>query len=824
MSNGEAFFQGPNAGASGRSRPRGRRAIPSRDALPPSCHIMSSPAVCTGDEHDRGETHTVVLSLPLPKLPRGASVGCEMDGQAIECSLLRAEMGRGPGHERGRIIATVTVRPPSGAEGVAFFEPKGVALPRDDDAIIPAPLILCAENQICAAVNRAFYSPLVDETSPSDPHVAFHRDDAIVALGRALVGEAEPHTAAMVRAWACCLPSDAPRDSRSSDRRDDEEFEEQGSIDSGNSDSHAFHAPVDALASRIFERHPPGSAVEMATSLLSAVKSGRVAATRLAVREAERLAGTSTDGPSSSSREPGHVNGTHATHGGAGNPAAALALIPVVGVNGEVETALHAAAALDNANVALQLLASPTVAKPYMWSTYRVPSGDTAAQGRTAAEVAGSRAAERGFAVSARHPSLRVEKVLADAAALTVKRLMDADDLIGSHASVAELANEARRRQLAFAESSDGSPRSVTSSSSLDDVERDDERDALVLAKLADPHGATHLVNTFVRGKRNVAVDASLDAKLRGMRHEVRATRSAKSSPLRLGGKGGRKRRASLATMAGRLLACCVPDGNVSSLAPGFWLPHDPRDSRAGLQVVGNSFTGELEHPETALRRRLGTLAATPLIDIALALMTIVSWLGAILRANNWVPRRVYTFYTAVLADPEHGTSVLSSHLAVFALTLWGVYHVIVRGDRDGTWYKRRELFVVAFRLLNPIAMRSLVVSPATAQLSELAFMCDVVWSARFHLVTCIGAAVFCVRYERLIFSEVIQAIATRLYEHVTPKGMCPGMARARDWLILFRIFVISVPMVAFQLVRERRFRRLTDKSFGDNRVLKKLL
>ena len=220
----------------------------------------------------------------------------------------------------------------------------------------------------------------------------------------------------------------------------------------------------------------------------------------------------------------------------------------------------------------------------------------------------------------------------------------------------------------------------------------------------------------------------------------------------------------------------------------------------------------------------MGTLAATPLIDIALALMTIVSWLGAILRANNWVPRRVYTFYTAVLADPEHGTSVLSSHLAVFALTLWGVYHVIVRGDRDGTWYKRRELFVVAFRLLNPIAMRALVVSPVTAQLGYLAFMCDPGWSARFHLVACIGAAVFCVRYERLIFSEVIQAIATRLYEHVTPKGMCPGMARARHWLILFRIFVISVPMVAFQLARERRFRRLTDKSLGDNLVMKKVL
>ena len=43
MSNGEAFFQGPNAGASGRSRPRGRHTIPSRDALPPSCHLMSSP-------------------------------------------------------------------------------------------------------------------------------------------------------------------------------------------------------------------------------------------------------------------------------------------------------------------------------------------------------------------------------------------------------------------------------------------------------------------------------------------------------------------------------------------------------------------------------------------------------------------------------------------------------------------------------------------------------------------------------------------------------------------------------------------------------------
>jgi hypothetical protein len=116
------------------------------------------------------------------------------------------------------------------------------------------------------------------------------------------------------------------------------------------------------------------------------------------------------------------------------------------------------------------------------------------------------------------------------------------------------------------------------------------------------------------------------------------------------------------------------------------------------------------------------------------------------------------------------------------------------------------------------------VVSPATAQLGDLAFMCDPGWSARFHLVTCIGAAIFCVRYERLIFSEVIQAIATKLYEHVTPKGMCPGMARARDWLILFRIFALSVPMVAFQLARERRFRRLTDKSFGDNRVMKKLL
>ena len=40
----------------------------------------------------------------------------------------------------------------------------------------------------------------------------------------------------------------------------------------------------------------------------------------------------------------------------------------------------------------------------------------------------------------------------------------------------------------------------------------------------------------------------------------------------------------------------------------------------------------------------------------------------------------------------------------------------------------------------------------------------------------------------------------------------------------MFRIFALSVPMVAFQLARERRFRRLTDKSFGDNRVMKKLL
>ena len=40
----------------------------------------------------------------------------------------------------------------------------------------------------------------------------------------------------------------------------------------------------------------------------------------------------------------------------------------------------------------------------------------------------------------------------------------------------------------------------------------------------------------------------------------------------------------------------------------------------------------------------------------------------------------------------------------------------------------------------------------------------------------------------------------------------------------MFRIFALSVPMVAFQLARERRFRRLTDKSLGDNLVMKKVL
>ena len=127
ISNGEAFFLhgvGPSLGA----RVRGRGAIPSRDALPPSVHLLSLPAIYTGgDGCDPAEEHEVVLSLPLASWRTGASVSCEIGGERLECRAIRT------GRERGRIVATVAVRPPPGTEGVAFFEPAGVAPPRGYD-------------------------------------------------------------------------------------------------------------------------------------------------------------------------------------------------------------------------------------------------------------------------------------------------------------------------------------------------------------------------------------------------------------------------------------------------------------------------------------------------------------------------------------------------------------------------------------------------------------------------------------------------------------------------------------------------------------------
>ena len=125
----------------------------------------------------------MVLSLPLASWRTGASVSCEIGGERLECRAISAA------RERGRIVATVAVRPPPGTEGVAFFEPAGVAPPRGYDSVIAAPVIFCAERAVCAAVNRAFYSAEAAAARSSDVPdrlAAYHRDDAIVALGSAL--------------------------------------------------------------------------------------------------------------------------------------------------------------------------------------------------------------------------------------------------------------------------------------------------------------------------------------------------------------------------------------------------------------------------------------------------------------------------------------------------------------------------------------------------------------------------------------------------------------------------------------------------------------
>ena len=137
---------------------------------------------------DPAEEHEVVLSLPLASWRMGASVSCEIGGERLECRALRA------GRERGRIVVSVAVRPPPGTEGVAFFEPAGVAPPRGYDSVIAAPVILCAERAVCAAVNREFHSAeKADALSSDHPDrfAAYHRDDAIAFLGAALVREPE---------------------------------------------------------------------------------------------------------------------------------------------------------------------------------------------------------------------------------------------------------------------------------------------------------------------------------------------------------------------------------------------------------------------------------------------------------------------------------------------------------------------------------------------------------------------------------------------------------------------------------------------------------
>ena len=168
----------------------------------------------------------------------------------MECRALRAA------RERGRIVVSVAVRPPPGTEGVAFFEPAGVAPPRGYDSVIAAPVILCAERAVCAAVNRAFHSAETADALSSDHpdrFAAYHRDDAIVALGAALVANPRnnpwtpPRRTSYAGGRAGC-----PRQSRHSCPRQlvhaspcsDDAFDDRGSADSArgsttaNDDSH----------------------------------------------------------------------------------------------------------------------------------------------------------------------------------------------------------------------------------------------------------------------------------------------------------------------------------------------------------------------------------------------------------------------------------------------------------------------------------------------------------------------------------------------------------------------------------------------------------
>lgn len=877
MSNGEAFFLhgvGPNFGG---ARVRGRGAIPSRDALPPSVHLLSLPAIYTGgDGCDPAEEHEVVLSLPLASWRMGASVSCEIGGERLECRALRA------GRERGRIVVSVAVRPPPGTEGVAFFEPAGVAPPRGYDSVIAAPVILCAERAVCAAVNRAFHSAeklaSLSSNDVPDRFAAYHRDDAIVALGAALVREPErrpvdPAAAAVLRRWACGLPSNssidefapAVHDSPSSD----DAFDDRGSADSAggstttNDDSH-FHSrgsprvPVDALAARILRNVPFATNLDAASVLVAAARTGRASTVKVALDACQRLVDASVTTSVTTRRRGGESpgGGPHSGVWRADHPG--LAVIPVSNPRGgEPETALHVAATLDDAGVACALLADPIAAKPYTWSTCRLPGGGPGGGGAgpTPAEAAATMTRNRSpFDIGERHPSTRVEKVLADAAALVVKRLKHADALLGPNASIAELAAEARRRHLAFVdphrdargwgssgesdvedlndESSAAAARSSRSrtslGSSLGSIERDHERDAVVFAKLDDPNGVSHLVDTFVRGKRDPSVDAALAARLRQMRHEGRGGSARSGLRLRtatgvrdkdgalFASQNGRYNERYFWTMTKRWLACCVPDGETSSLAPDFWSPTSEGDrSRSFAKRFSKRHHHEHQSrnredsDETAMRRRLGTLAASPVTDVALAILTVLAEVVAVLRANSWRPSGMLSHYGAAIADPVSGTAVLLSHLALLAVTMWGVIHVFVLGDRRGTWYRRRETFVCLFRIVNPMAMRLMVHSAATVARTPL-FLCDPWWGARMHVTTMVGAEIFRVRYERLVVLEVAHAIVSGMYDHISPKSLCVGPTAAveRDLLTVFRVVGLIVPLVMWTYAREAQFRR----------------
>ena len=858
ISNGEAFFLhgvGPSLGA----RVRGRGAIPSRDALPPSVHLLSLPAIYTGgDGCDPAEEHEVVLSLPLASWRTGASVSCEIGGERLECRAISAA------RERGRIVATVAVRPPPGTEGVAFFEPAGVAPPRGYDSVIAAPVIFCAERAVCAAVNRAFYSAEAAAARSSDVPdrlAAYHRDDAIVALGAALVEPerrpVDPAAAAILRRWGVAdvvvvVGSSASPPARGA-------MIPRLRTTTGAPPTARGDPPPRTTTPPAATPYRPSTRSRRGSCATFPSRRERTPPPR-ARRGANRSGVVDEGGAGRRSAARGRIGAQHAvshdddddarTRGcrpGASADRLGLAAIPVVDpATGEPETALHVAATLDDAAVACALLADPIAAMPYMWSTYRRPGGGgPGGGGRVApAEAAATRARNRRFraaAVRERHPvdargegahgrrGARGEAVEARGCALGPERVHRGARGRGA-AAASRLRRSASRPARLIRESDDDDDddarRLRSFGSSLGSIQRDHERDAVVFAKLDDPNGVSHLVDTFVRGKRDPSVDAALDARLRQMRHEARGSwRSGLRSRT-----GGAKRGTSLKaapnpslpggpgfwTMTKRWLACCVPDGETSSLAPDFWSPTPEDRSRSFAFNNANERDHHDHHQsrredsdETAIRRRLGTLAASPAADAALAVLTIAAEGFAVLRTNSWRPARALSHYGAAIAAPSSGTAVLLSHLVLLALVTWAVIHVFVLGNRRGTWYRRRETFVCLFRVVNPIAMRLMVNSAATAARAPL-FLCDPWWGAKMHMATMVGAEIFRVRYERLVVVEVAQAIVSGMYDHISPRSLCvaPTAAIERDLLTVFRVVGLVVPLVMWTYAREQKFRR----------------